>query len=192
MELLPEISLTNPPPSAAQVHERCFFEELCNKSIEEAGKLSIGMGKNTNKRIQELRDEIGKKKEVLGQLRDEYKAVPQKVGITEIIQAKDIVRLNSEKKKFFDLLKVLSYNVQQDIVDTIRPYYKNERDVNMFVRQLLDREGSVEVNADKITVSFRPYRSKKKNAVLNLLIDKVNTMNIRHPLLNAYMQFRCN
>ena len=61
----------------------------------------------------------------------------------------------------------------------------------MFVRKLLDRQGSIEMDDKKITISFEPYKSKKKNKVLQYLIDRVNEMNIRHPILNAAMQFKC-
>lgn len=162
------------------------------KLAEGLGKLSIAAKRKGGVRIERLRKEIAKKEEMIRQFREEKDYAPEKVNITEIIRAEDIVRLNSEKKKFFDLMKVLSYNVQQDIVDAIRPVYDNERDVNMLVRQILDQEGMVEVNWSMITISFRPFKSGKKNEVLKLLIDNANAMNIRHPILNVAMQFRCS
>jgi transposase/archaellum component FlaC len=167
-----------------------FKAEIKNFS-EELGKLSRNGKKNNGKRIEYLRSELEKKEEMIRQLRVEREQVPEKVNITEIIEAEDIVRLNSEKKKFFDLMKVLSYNVQQDIVDTISPVYDNERDVNMFVREILDQEGTIEMAGDSITISFRLFNSGKKNEVLKLLIENANNMNIRHPILNVAMRFRC-
>lgn len=161
------------------------------KLTECLGKLSRSIKNNSSKRLEDMRSEIEKKEEMIRQLREEREHVAAKVNITEIIEAEDIVRLNSEKKKFFDLMKVLSYNVQQDIVDTIRPVYDNERDVNMFVREILDQEGTIEMSADSITISFRLFKSGKKNEVLKLLIENANNMNIRHPILNVTMRFRC-
>jgi transposase len=157
--------------------------------MEEAGALPVKKGKKGMKKRMKLDERIEEKKIELEKLRLEKERVPEKVSINEIIEAKDIVRLNSDKKKFFDLMKVLSYNVQQDVVDAIRPIYKNERDVNMFVRQLFDRDGAVEMGMDKILITFRPYRSKKKNDVLNFLIEKINAMEIRHPLINLKIVF---
>ncbi|MBN2535282.1 MAG: hypothetical protein JXB88_20550, partial [Spirochaetales bacterium] len=148
--------------------------------------------KNGSKRINQLKSMLKKKEETIIQLYDEREYVQEKVSIEEIIKAEDIVRLNSEKKKFLDLMKVLSYNVQQDIVDAIRPIYDNERDVNMFVRELLDRDGIVSMNTDTITISFQPFKSKRKNDALKFLIENANNMNIRHPILNVTMCFKCN
>jgi hypothetical protein len=53
----------------------------------------------------------------------------------------------------------------------------------MFVREILDREGMIEIADDSITISFKAYKSKKKNEVLKLLIENANNMNIRHPII---------
>lgn len=167
------------------------YKTEIKRLTESFGRLSKIKKKNGGKRLDDMRSEIDKKEEMIRQLREEREHVAEKVSITEIIEAEDIVRLDSEKKKFFDLMKVLSYNVQQDIVDTIRPVYDNERDVNMFVREILDQEGTIDMDADKITISFPRFKSGKKNEVLKLLIENANNMNIRHPILDVDMQFRC-
>lgn len=179
-------------PQKRIIDERIAGLKAEIKSLTEGmGKISMSGKKNSSKRLEYLRSELEKKREMIRLLREEREHVQEKVNITEIIQAEDIVRLNSEKKKFFDLMKVLSYNVQQDIVDTIRPVYDNERDVNMFVREILDQEGTIDMDADTITISFRQFKSGKKNEVLKLLIENANKMNIRHPILNVNMRFRC-
>lgn len=171
----------------------CVKAEI-KKSREALGKISASCKKNENKRMKSLKNELSKKEETLNQLLEERKHVRKKVSITEIIAAEDIIRLNSDKKRFLDLIKVLSYNIQQDIVDSIRPIYNNERDVNMFVREILDQDGIVNIdnNNGVITISFRPFNSNKKNEVLNFLIKNANNMNIKHPILGVDMYFKCN
>lgn len=163
-----------------------------SKLREKLGKLFVMCKKNDTKRIRKLKTEITKKEEILNQLYEERKYVQEKVSITEIITADDIIRLNSNKKKFLDLMKVLSYNIQQDIVDSIRPIYNDERDVNMFVREILDQDGIVNMDNNTIMISFRPYKSMKKNEVLKFLVEKANNMNLKHPILGFNMYFKCN
>jgi len=59
------------------------------------------------------------------------------------------------------------------------------------VREILDQEGTIEMDSDSITISFQLFKSGKKNEVLKLLIENANNMNIRHPILNVAMRFRC-
>jgi len=181
----------NPQKKIISERIACVKSEI-KKLRENLGRLSAAYKRNDSKRMKYLRNEIVKKEETLNQLYEERKYVHEKISIEEIIAAKDIVRLNSEKKKFLDLMKVLSYNVQKDIVDSIRPIYKNERDVNMFVREILDQDGIVQKDNDAITILFRPFKSMKKNEVLYFLIENANNMNIKHPILGIDMHFRCN
>lgn len=181
----------NPQKKVIDERIACFKVEI-KKLRENLGKLSVSCKKNDNKRMKRVINEISKKQDSLKLLYEERKHVQEKISIEEIIAVQDIVRLNSEKKKFLDLMKVLSYNVQQDIVDSIRPIYKNERDVNMFVRKILDQDGIVYRKNGSITISFRSFKSKKKNDVLNFLIEKANNMNIKHPILGTDMHFKCN
>ncbi len=155
------------------------------------GNLYTKSKKKKNRRILDLEKVIEKKSKKISQLKKEHSMIPEKVNITEIIKSKKITRLNIEKKKFLDLIKVLSYNVQQDIVDIVRPIYNNERDVNMFVRQIFNKNGIVILNKNEIKIIFERYTSKRKNEALNYLIDIVNKKNIKHPLLDAKMVFEC-
>jgi transposase len=192
LEETEEREVINPQKKIIVERIGCVKKEI-KKLREKLGELSMKSKSHDTKRIKKLKTEIVKKEGILNQLYEEREYVREKVSITEIIEADDIIRLNSDKKKFLDLMKVLSYNIQQDIVDSIRPIYNNERDVNMFVREILDQDGIVNIDNDNgvITISFRPFKSMKKNEVLNLLITNANNMNIRHPILGFDMHFRC-
>lgn len=191
LEEIEEREVINPQKKIIAERIACVKKEI-KKLREDLGRLSTMYKRNDNKRIKNLKNEIAKKEGTLNQLYEEGRHVQEKVSISEIIAANDIIRLNSEKKKFLDLMKVLSYNIQQDIVDSIRPIYNNERDVNMFVREILEQNGIVYMDNGTITISFRPYKSSKKNEVLNFLIENANNMNIKHPILGVDMHFICN
>lgn len=135
---------------------------------------------------------ISRKEKKIASLEQEHKALPEKIYLKDLIESKGIVRLNSEKKRFMDFVKVISYNIQQDIVDAIRPVYNNERDINMFVRQLLNRNARLSATADCIKIHFEKFHSPRKNRALNFLIELSNEHKIRHPILNKKLFFCAN
>jgi transposase len=162
------------------------------KLKEKIGSAYLSSKNKKTKLIAGIEKIINEKYREISQLRARLSNIPDRIDIQEIIKTQNIVRLNSEKKNFLDLIKVMSYNVQQDIVDEIRPIYKNERDVNMFVRELLDRDGVVKMRKDKIDISFDKFNSRIKNRTIDFLIQELNKMKIKHPLLESQMQFSCH
>ena len=125
----------------------------------------------------------------LNNLKAEKTKLPDKINITDIIEEKGIVRLSNSKKKFLDIIKILSYNVKQDIVDFIRPVYKDQRDINDFVKFLLRKSGEMKIFDTHLEVIFEKYRSKKKTKVLELLCEHMNMQDCFHPLLNKKIKY---
>lgn len=55
------------------------------------------------------------------------------------IEEERIVRLSDGKKLFFDWLKMNGIWAKRKMVEIVKPYYKDLRDVNRFVRSILRR-----------------------------------------------------
>jgi len=174
--------------------EKLIFKDKLNALKKEIKVLNEKVGKKflkgaKEKSFQILKERIEVKQNELESLQASMNKISDKINITKLIQTKNIVKLTDEKKKFLDLVKILSYNVQQDIVDFILPNYKNQRDVNMFVRQLLKKSGKIKISENKITIKFEKFSSKRKTSVLNFLCKTINEMEFIHPLQNKKMIF---
>jgi len=63
--------------------------------------------------------------------------LPKEILRIDFIKDNGIDRLSSNKKKYFDLLNFLAFNVRKDIVEIIGPVYKDNRDVNQIVIKML-------------------------------------------------------
>jgi len=177
--------------------DKLIFKDKMNELKKEIKALNEKAGKkfikgDEEKTFQKLKNQIEIKQNELEILQSEMNKISDKINITELIQTKKIVKLSDEKKKFLDLIKILSYNVQQDIVDFILPVYENQRDANMFVRQLLRKSGKIKISGDKIIIKFEKFSSKRKTIVLNYLCNEINEMSIIHPLENKKIIFEVN
>ncbi len=101
-------------------------------------------------------------------------AMPKKVNLFDRIKEKGIVRLSDEKKLFFDWLKMNAIWAKREIIEIVKPLYKDLRDVNKFVKSILRSRTYVMRKGDVLHVSFPPQRSKKSARALEQLCSALN------------------
>lgn len=164
---------------------------ICKKEINKIKK-RIGdnfLQMSSQKVMGSLEEEIEIKLKELTELISIKEKLPDKILITNLIKDKNIQRLDNKKKAFMDIIKILSYNVQQDIVNLLRPVYKNQRDINMFVREIFRKSGELEIKSEYIKVTFEKYHSKIKTKTLKYLCKIMNDFGFKHPVIKKKVVF---
>ncbi len=63
-------------------------------------------------------------------------ALPRKINLFERIQENGILRLSDEKHLFFDWLKMNAIWVKREVVEIVKPLYKDLRDEIKFVKSM--------------------------------------------------------
>ena len=84
------------------------------------------------------------------------------------------VELSDEKKLFFDWLKMNAIWAKREMIELVKPVYKDLRDVNKFVRSILRSRTYVRRSGDLLYVSFPLQRSKKSAMALEQLCEALN------------------
>ena len=101
-------------------------------------------------------------------------SLPPKVNLFDRIKENDIIRLGDEKKLFFDWLKMNAIWAKREIIEIVKPYYQNLRDVNKFVKSILNSRTYVRRKEDVLYVDFPFQSSKKRYDVLQHLCSYLN------------------
>jgi len=101
-------------------------------------------------------------------------AMPKKVNLYDRIKENGVVRLSDEKKLFFDWLKMNAIWAKREMIEIVKPVYKDLRDVNKFVRSILRSRTYVRRSGDLLYVSFPPQQSKKRAMALEQLCAALN------------------
>lgn len=161
----PEIRLLNREISKLRAQKRRVAERT--GKLEKAGKKEQAKGLRRKLAGIERRITLRMKKRA---------RLPKKVRMMDRIEEKKIVRLSDAKKLFFDWLKMNGIWVKRQLVDIVKPYYKDLRDVNKFVRSILRSRTYVCREADALHVSFPPQRSKNSAKALKAVCDYLNTL----------------
>lgn len=165
--------------------------EIGNPKIRELNKALSGLRRQKNRLDQRVaKAQGGKKKQQLPrQLKMKVAGVsrriatlvrkreelPRKVLMMDRIEEERIVRLCDSKKLFFDWLKMNAIWARKVLVDVVKPYYKDLRDVNKFVGWLLSSRTYLTRQADTLLVEFPPHRSKSIRAALGALCAFLNS-----------------
>jgi len=102
--------------------------------------------------------------------------LPKKVLLMDRIEEEKIVRLADGKKLFFDWLKMNGIWAKRKLVELVKPYYKDLRDVNRFVRSILRSRTYVCREGAELYVSFPPQRSTNSKKALEVLCAYLNTL----------------
>ena len=69
---------------------------------------------------------------------EKREVLPKKINFFNRIKEKGMVRLSDEKKLFFDWLKMNAIWAKREIIEIVKPEYKDLRDVNKFVKSILN------------------------------------------------------
>jgi len=109
-------------------------------------------------------DEI---KNRLGEITKRLEYLPEKVLRIDYINGGGLVRLSNEKKKYFDLLNLIAYNLRQDMTEIIGPVYRNNRDVHQLVLKILRLMTTIEYDGSYTKVVFTQKLKGKERESLN-------------------------
>ncbi len=105
----------------------------------------------------------------MAEITKRFEYLPEKVVRIDYINKNGVMRLSNGKKKYFDLLNLIAYNLRQDIVEIIGPVYRNARDVNQLVLKILRLMTTIEYDEGHTKVVFtQKLKGKEQEGVLIL------------------------
>jgi hypothetical protein len=103
------------------------------------------------KQQQERLDGIEKR---LAEIINRLEYLPEKVLRIDYIKENGLMRLSNGKKKYFDLLNLIAYNLRQDMVEILGPVYRDNRDAHQLVLKILRLMTTIEYDACDTKVLF--------------------------------------
>lgn len=129
---------------------------------------------------------VGRKIETLRQQEAELKAlyekVPEKVPLKATLDNEAAYRLKREKKHLTDLLKMVAYQAESDLLGLIRTdYARSEDEGRTLIQSALNSSGDLEVTDNELRVTLNPLSSPHRSKVVRMLCEKLNAMNTIFP-----------
>jgi transposase len=129
---------------------------------------------------------IGRKIEELNQREQElkalYKQTPARVPLKETLDNETVYRLRREKKHLTDLIKMVAYQSETDLLSLIRSEYARADDEGRtLIQTALKSSGDIEVTGDELRITLNPLSSPHRSKAIKVLCEKLNTTNSVFP-----------
>jgi len=99
--------------------------------------------------------------------------LPTRVPVGEAVRD-PIVKLAPERKRITDLLKMVAYQAESDLVALIRPHYARAEDEGRtLVQAILASSADLEVTPDELQVRVAPLNSRHRTKALSALCEEL-------------------
>jgi transposase len=129
---------------------------------------------------------MGRKIEELKQRELELKALyiqtPAKVPLKDTLDNQTVYRLRREKKHLTDLIKMVAYQAETDLLALIRSNYARADDEGRtLIQSALKSSGDIQVNDGELRITLNALSSPHRSKVIKMLCEKLNTTNTVFP-----------
>jgi transposase len=124
--------------------------------------------------------DVGRKMELLQKKESELKALyektPAKVPLKATLDNESAYILKREKKHLTDLIKMVAYQAETDLVRLIQTdYARTDDEGRTLIQSALKGSGDLKVTDNEVRVTLNPLSSPHRSKAIRILCEKLNT-----------------
>lgn len=113
-------------------------------------------------------------RESLEQLVADRRAIPPRVEVRCVSQ-NEVVKLATERKHLTDILKMLAYQTESDLLALLRPHYpRADHEGRTLLHELFAASGNIEVTDHELRVTLAPLSSPHRSLAAQALCEPLN------------------
>jgi hypothetical protein len=133
--------------------------------------------------IQEAADRIT-------ELVTKQKSLPARVPLAEARPGQDLVKLSTERKHLTNVLKLVAYQIESDLLNLIRPHYaRTEDEGRTLIQTALQSSAALEPTKDELRITLYPLSSPHRSQAVSALCETLNNTETVFPGTNLRMRF---
>jgi len=192
----PTRSIPNPARKAA-VHEVYAARVHLRKLRESYGATAIDYihGSTSTDRDfeiaeEKIRIEIDKAANHIKKLKARRDSLPARVTVADAQKGQEMMKLSTERKHLTNVLKMVAYQTESDLVELIRPHYSRVEDEGRtFIQMALQDTADIEPAEDQLRIMLAPLSSPHRSRVLEALCETLNNTNTLFPGTRLQMRY---
>jgi hypothetical protein len=128
-----------------------------------------------------------------GPICQNYKTRQNRKGLQILVQnrkGQDTVKLSTERKHLTNILKMVAFQIESDLVEMIRPHYKRAEDEGRtLVQTILQDAADIEPAEGELRITLAPLSSPHRSRVVESLCAALNKTNTMFPGTQLQMRF---
>jgi len=177
----PQRSVPNPARKAVDTELRKARAHL-NKMKETYGAafLDYFEGRTPTQRAftsaeKKIHLEIQDAADRITELVTKQKSLPPRVPLAQARPGQDLVKLSTERKHLTNVLKLVAYQIESDLVSLIRPHYaRTEDEGRTLIQPALQYTAALEPTKDELRITLSPLSSAHRSQAVAALCETLN------------------
>lgn len=192
----PQRSVSNPARKAVD-KELGKARAHLNKLKQTYGEVSLDYieGRTPTTRDYEAADkkiyrEIRDAADRIADLLVRQKSLPARVPLAEARPGQELLKLSTERKHLTNVLKLVAYQIESDLVNLIRPHYaRTDEEGRTLIQTALQSTAALEPSGNKLRVTLSPLSSPHRSQAVAALCETLNRTETRFPGTGLLMRF---
>jgi len=136
-----------------------------------------------------LRQQILAAMERIAKLQAQRTSTPSHVPVQQVVPG-DIVKLSVERKHLTDLLKMVAYQAESDLVRLVAPHYRRAEDEGRtLIQNALSAAGDLDCIGDELHIALAPLSSPHRTRALAALCSQLNDAPTTFPGTKLRLRF---
>jgi transposase len=120
-------------------------------------------------------------REHLSKLAEKRRNVPSRVEIRDLSE-RAVVKLATERKHLTDIIKMLAYQAESDLLNLLRPHYlRAEQEGRTLLHELLAATGNIKVTPTELQITLAPLSSPHRTRAAQALCELLDQTAILFP-----------
>lgn len=137
-----------------------------------------------------IRKEIENIRNRIASLTARRKAMPTHIPLANLDTDKEKVKLSTERKHLTNVLKMVAYQIEGDLVELIRPHYARAEDEGRtLIQTALQSAASIKPTKTELHVVLSPLSSPHRTKVIAALCESLNRTETPFPGTKQIMRF---
>jgi DNA-binding CsgD family transcriptional regulator len=113
-----------------------------------------------------------------------------RVPLADAQKGQEVLKLSTERKHLTNVLKMIAYQMESDLVELVRPYYKRVEDEGRtFIQTVLQDTADIEATDDQLRITLAPLSSPHRSQVLEALCEVLNKTNTLFPGTQLHVRY---
>jgi len=127
------------------------------------------------KQIRAARDRVQK-------LEARRNALEKRVPVAEALKGEEVVKLATERKHITNILKMVAYQIESDLLNLIRPHYaRAEQEGRTLLQTIFQSAASIQPDRSWLRVTLAPLSSAHRSRAASALCEALNQTETRFP-----------
>jgi hypothetical protein len=117
------------------------------------------------------------------------RAVPARVPVGQVYPGK-VVKLSTERKHLTNLIKMVAYQAESDLLALVRPRYaRADEEGRTLIQSALATTAELRVEAGELRVTLDPLSSPHRTRTIEALCDAINRGTICFPGTDLLLRY---